>query len=45
MTKKRGRGFLKRQFPQILAESLTILITAIVSFLLMTWLVQDIAKV
>ena len=45
MTKKRGRGFLKRQIPQILIESLSILITAIGSFLLMTWLIQDIAKV
>ncbi|MDO5547405.1 MAG: HAMP domain-containing sensor histidine kinase [Eubacteriales bacterium] len=45
MTKKRGRGFLKRQIPQILVQSLAILLTALVSYLIMTWLIRDIAKV
>lgn len=45
MTKKRGRGLLKRQIPEFLVQSLAILITAIVSYMFMTWLIRDIANV
>ena len=45
MTKKTSSGFLRRSIPEILIQSIAIIVTAIVSYMLMTWLIRDIIKV
>ena len=45
MTKKSSSGFLRRSIPEILVQSIAIIVTAIVSYTLMTWLIDDVAQV
>lgn len=45
MTRKTSSGFLRRSIPEILVQSIAIMITAIVSYLLMTWLIRDVIKI
>ncbi|MDO5784583.1 MAG: HAMP domain-containing sensor histidine kinase [Eubacteriales bacterium] len=45
MTKKTSSGFLRRSIPEILVQSIAIIVTAIVSYMLMTWLIHDVIKV
>lgn len=44
MRKKRARAFLKRLIPQIMVQSLAIILTAFGSYMLMTWIIVDVAK-
>lgn len=45
MTKQKALSYLKRFVPQIMGQSLSIILTAVGSFMLMTWLVVDVIKV
>ena len=45
IAKKKAAELLKRMIPQILLQSFAIVGTATASYILMTWIVQDLAKV
>lgn len=45
LAKKKASELLKRLFPQILLQSLAIILTATGAYFLMTWIVQDLAQV
>lgn len=45
MNRRKTSAFLKRLVPQIIVQSLAIVITAIASYYTMTWLIVDVAKV
>lgn len=45
MKKKRPHSFLKRLVPQILVQSIAVVLSAIISSMFMTWLVVDVIKI
>lgn len=45
MTKEKAVNYLKRFVPQIMGQSLSIILTAVGSFMLMTWLVVDVIQI
>lgn len=45
MRKERAQQFLRRFFPQIMGQSLSIILTAVASFMFMTWIVVDVIEI
>lgn len=45
MRKERALRLLRRLFPQIMGQSLSIILTALASFMFMTWIVVDVVKI